>query len=485
MKAVIKWVAWIAGIWVGILIALEIFLASSAVTNIVNKVASEYIDGELTFGKVRLSMFQHFPSASISLENFSITYPADRFDQDEQSGVQGRLYQSGCGEVKDTLASFDRFSASIRLRSLLAGNIHIPHLELSKPRIYAHQYGSGRYNWDIFKISETEETDTTETSLPDISVGKISLTNNPRIVYTDNGDTLSAMINLKQMTFDGRLDIAKPMDSQIDFRIDKLFAAGRMGTDTLAFGLDHLGINEKNRELSLDASAKTLAALGGIGRVALPIEINGNITLPSRFSNTMIVNGINAEVAYIPMSTSGQITVHDDRLAINLEARINQCKVNDILKGIAENIIPQTKNIDTDCIIDLQATAVGDYVFETGELPVMTASLRIPQSKIGYAGFPGKLGLMLAVDASTDTAGKVNLECFNVEMGTKGAEVRMKASSPDLLCEDPKINVDGKMDLLLDSLAELLPDSLGIKAKRFCLDQKITSELPRTYPHRT
>lgn len=465
MKAVIKWVAWIAGIWVGILIALEIFLASSAVTNIVNKVASEYIDGELTFGKVRLSMFQRFPSASISLEDFSITYPADRFDEDEQSGVQGRLYQSGCGEVKDTLASFDRFSASIRLRSLLAGNIHISHLELSKPRIYAHQYSSGRYNWDIFKISDTEETDTTETSLPDISLGKICLTDNPRIVYTDNGDTLSAMINLKQMTFDGRLDIAKPIDSQIDFRIDKLFAAGRMGADTLAFGLDHLGISEKNRVLSLDASARTLAALGGIGRVALPIEINGTVTMPGIFDNTVIINDINAEIAYIPMSASGEITVHDDRLAVDLAASINQCKVNDILKGIAENIIPQIKDIDTDCIINMQAKVVGDYVFETGELPAVTASLRIPQSNIGYTGLPGKIGLMLAADANTDTAGKVNLECFNLEIGTKGAEVKIKANAPDLLCEDPKINIDGKMDILLDSLAELLPDSLDIKAK--------------------
>ena len=73
MKAVIKWIAWIAGIWLGILIALELFLTSSALTNIVNKVASDYIDGELSFGKVELSMFKRFPSASISLENFSIT----------------------------------------------------------------------------------------------------------------------------------------------------------------------------------------------------------------------------------------------------------------------------------------------------------------------------------------------------------------------------------------------------------------------------
>ena len=465
MKAVIKWIAWIAGIWLGILIALELFLTSSALTNIVNKVASNYIDGELSFGKVELSMFKRFPSASISLENFSITYPADRFDEDEQSGVDGRLYHSGCGEDRDTLASFDRFGASIRLSSLFTGKFHISRLELCKPRIYAHQYNTGRQNWNIFKLSDTEDTDTTESSLPNIVIGKISLSNNPRIVYTHNGDTLSAMINLKQMNFDGKLDIANPLESQVDFKMEKLFAAGRTGADTLAFGLDHLAISEKSKVVTLDASAKTMAALRGIGRVAVPIEINGNITLPGFFDDAIIINGINAEIAYVPMSASGQVVVYDEKLAVDIEARINQCKVNDILKGIAENIIPETKKIDTDCIIDMQANIVGDYVFETGQLPEITASLRVPKSEIGYKGYPGKIGLELTMDASTDTAGKVNLEQFNAEVGTEGAEVKVNLSAKDLLCEDPKVNIDGKINLVLESLAEMLPDSLGVKAK--------------------
>ena len=465
MKAVIKWIAWFMGIWIGILVALELFLTSSALTNIVNKVASDYIDGELSFGKVELSMFKRFPSASISLENFSITYPADRFDQDEQAGVDGRLYHSGCGEEKDTLASFDRFGASIRLSSLIGGKIHISRLELTKPRIYAHQYGSGRQNWDIFKISDTEDTDTTESSLPNLIIGKISLSNNPRIVYTHNGDTLSAMINLKQMNFDGKLDIANPMDSKIDFRMEKLFAAGRTGADTLAFGLDHLSISEDSKVLTLDASAKTMAALRGIGRVTLPIEINGKITLPGRFDDTMVINGINAEIAYVPMSASGQVTVLEEKLAVDVEARINQCKVNEILKGIAENIIPETKNIDTDCIIDMQAKIVGDYVFETGQLPEITASLRVPKSEIGYTGYPGKIGLELAMDASCAADGKVNLERFNAKAETKGADIKVNVSAKDLLCDDPKVNIDSKMNLVLESLAELLPDSLGVKAK--------------------
>ena len=467
MKTVLKCTAWFLGIWLAILIALELFLSSAAVTNIVNRVASDYVDGELSFGKVELSMLRRFPSASLTLEDFSITYPADRFDNDEEAGLKGHLFNSGRGEISDTLASFDRFGASVRILPLIRGKIYVSNLELSKPRIHAHQYITGKVNWDIFKMSdEAEEVeDTTSSELPHIVIGRICLNNNPRIVYTDNGDTLSALINMRQMAFDGRLNVTSPVNSRINFRIDSLFAAGRIGADTLAFGLDHLGISEKNRAVSLDASAKTLAAISGVGRVAIPIKINGDVTLPGRIGKTVTINGLNAEIASIPMATSGQITLHDDRMSVDIKSGINQCKVNDILKGVAANIIPEAKKIDTDCIIDLQAIAVGDYVYDTGELPSITATLRVPESKIGYAGFPGKIGLSMAADASTDSQGKVNLEIFKAEVGTDGAEIKVKVNADDLLCDDPKVNIDGKMDLILESLVKILPDSLDIKAK--------------------
>lgn len=109
IKKILKGIGWFSGTWIIILAAVEIFMTSSALTSLVNKVAAEFIDGELSFGKVELSMFKRFPSASIALEDFSITYPSDRFDLAEQSGPQGWLLKQGCGEESDTLASFDRF----------------------------------------------------------------------------------------------------------------------------------------------------------------------------------------------------------------------------------------------------------------------------------------------------------------------------------------------------------------------------------------
>ena len=465
-RRIFRWAAWITGGWIFVLILLELILRSSAVTGMINRTASEYIDGELTFGKVEVSLFRHFPSATMSLHEFSITYPADRFDEDEKNGAQGPLFRSGHGEVSDTLASFDRFSASIRLGALITGKISIPYLELSKPRIHAHSYGSGRSNWDIFNMPQdtTETPDTTEASLPEIRIGRISLNGNPRIVYTDNGDSLSALVNLKEVSFRGRFDTKKLSRNRIGLRVDSLFAAVRSGSDTIALGMDHLRISEKGRNIKLTASAKAYASASEIGRTTIPIGITGDITLPERSGKTVTVNGFSADIATIPVKASGEFAFEKDRLAVSLNAGIKECRINDLMKGIAADIIPAAKNITTDSRLEFNADINGDYVYESGRLPEIYASIRIPSSKIGYKGFPGKVNLEVSAEGSTDSKGRLNFDIKKADLSANGADLKIRGRLSDMLCNDPVVTIDGDLDIALDSLATLLPDSLGLSA---------------------
>ena len=465
-RRIFRWAAWITGGWIFVLILLELILRSSAVTGMINRTASEYVDGELTFGKVEVSLFRHFPSATMSLHEFSITYPAERFDEDEKNGAQGPLFRSGHGEASDTLASFDRFSASIRLGALITGKISIPYLELSKPRIHAHSYGSGRSNWDIFNMPQdtTETPDTTEASLPEIRIGRISLNGNPRIVYTDNGDSLSALVNLKEVSFRGRFDTKKLSRNRIGLRVDSLFAAVRSGSDTIALGMDHLRISEKDRNIKLTASAKAYASASEIGRTTIPIGITGDITLPERSSKTVTVNGFSADIATIPVKASGEFAFHKDRLAVSLNAGIKECRINDLIKGIAADIIPAAKNITTDSRLEFNADINGDYVYESGRLPEIYASIRIPSSKIGYKGFPGKVNLEVSAEGSTDSKGRLNFDIKKADLSANGADLKIRGRLSDMLCNDPTVTIVGNMDIALDSLGTLLPDSLGLSA---------------------
>ena len=473
IKRIFRWVAALAGAWLVILIGLEVFLRSSAMTDIVNNVAAEYIDGELAFGKVQASMFRHFPSASVSLEDFSITYPADRFDSYEQIGADGPLYRAGQGESADTLASFKRFTASVRIGPLVTGKIRIPLVELSKPRIYAHQYASGGSNWDIFKTeSEEEVNDSTDAGMPDIMLGRINLTDSPRIIYTSGADTLSAMINLKEMRFSGRLDTRKPGKSRISLALDSMFVAGRSCSDTVALGLNHLGISEKDRHLKIHATANAFASTEAFSRITVPMIFRGHVTLPKRNESIISIDDFTADIAKVPFRFSGTLDMREDRLAMDMKGGIASCRIDDVIKELISDIIPSSGNIITNSTIELQAAVKGDYVYETGGLPYVSASLKIPFSEVGYKGFPGKVNLEFLAEASTDSNGKINIDITKADLGADGANIKAHGKVYDLLSEDPGLDIGGRMDIDLHTVATQLPDSMNVTAQG-----KVTAEL--------
>ena len=68
-KRITRPILWIAGIWVVLLLVLQIVLSPSVLTRIVNRFATEYVDADVSFEKVRLSMFRHFPNAGIIIDD--------------------------------------------------------------------------------------------------------------------------------------------------------------------------------------------------------------------------------------------------------------------------------------------------------------------------------------------------------------------------------------------------------------------------------
>ena len=130
----------IVGLWVLLIIALQIVLDSSFLTNTANKYAAEFIDGNLRFGNISASVFKSFPNLNLTVEDATITYPHEKFVAYDTIGVQGHLREEGRGEPEDTLASFRNLTVSVNYLSLLRGCINVRHLYLDKPRIFLHQY---------------------------------------------------------------------------------------------------------------------------------------------------------------------------------------------------------------------------------------------------------------------------------------------------------------------------------------------------------
>lgn len=461
-----KITAWVLGIWVAVILILEILLSTPLLTKSVNRIAADYIDGEISFGKVSASMLKNFPSMTLTLEDLSITYPSDRFDKEEKASPQGMLMYMGNGETADTLASFSRFSTSIRVIPVLFGNLIIRDVSLEGPRIFAHAYGNGRTNWNMFRFGEAEEDeDSTALVLPRISIGKIGITDNSQIVYTDSRDTIFTFIELKQAVFDGRLSTRNSSKNRLGLSVDSMFVAGRVAADTLAFGLNRFHIHEHDDHMDLEADAKTTLATSAFGRMNIPINLSTTLHFPKDSVPALGVHNFRAEIAALPFEGEADLRFHEGRTEINGELSVTECQIDDIMKKFVRNFIPEADQISTDAVIGLDATFKGDYVSATGQLPTFHVDVIMPQATFAHKGLEEEVTVAFDAFLANTRRGVMNFNINDLVLSANGLSLNGYGNASDILSDDPTITLDGSIAASLDSLMRFVPDSLDMTAR--------------------
>lgn len=137
----------ITGITVAVILVLMLvlpFLFQDKVMNIVKKEANEMLNARLDFESLHISLFSHFPSASIELNGLSL---------------------SGVGDFEgDTLVSARSIDVAVNVMSLFGDEgFDVNYIVLDRPSVKAVKLADGRVNWDIMKPDTLAvEEDTTE-----------------------------------------------------------------------------------------------------------------------------------------------------------------------------------------------------------------------------------------------------------------------------------------------------------------------------------
>lgn len=448
----------ILGIWAFVIIALQVLLNSKVMTRVVNAVASEYIDGSIVFDKVTASMFRSFPYFNVTIDDFSITYPHDRFSSfDDSLSVNDFLMRQGRGTETDTLAHFDRFSAAIDYVSLIFGKYRIRLAELSSPRVFAHQYDSLNANWNVFKFPLGDGSDTSSHPLPPISVSRVRLSERPFVVYTNPADTIFGTVSLKELFFNGRLTTEKGRKTDISLSLDSLFFAGRLPADTVAFAMDQMRIKNHGEYFDVGMNSKAFLALRSNGRMVIPINIGGLIK-PDLAEKILDVPELSVSVANVLVKGDAYLRLSGKKPCIKADLSIDKQRVSEIASAFKDNF-PILGKFDTDATITLDAHCDGEY--SEGVFPDMSVRLQIPRSEITYEGMgeTGVLDLDLTLKTENEKL-RANIPdfCFSL----RGIDLSLSGSCENLLDSDPSITLDSDIKVDLDSLSYLFPDSLGI-----------------------
>lgn len=460
-----KPVLWtLLGIWAVVIIALQIILNSSVLTRIVSDVANEYVEGDVTFSGIKASMFKSFPNLNVTIDDFSITYPHDRFAAFDSPVVPGGyLLDSGRGESADTLAHFRKLSVSVNYLAAIACRIRIRHASLDHPRIFAHQYDSTSANWNLFgnKASDKDTSEATST-IPPLSVGKVVLSGRPFIVYTNPSDTIFGCIFLKQLTAKGHYDARKNKLERVNLELDSLFVAGRLPADTVAFGLERLGVKERLGHFDVSLRSRLFLGLKSSGRMSIPIEINGGV-FPELDKKRVAVEDMTAHIATIGLTADGKADFSGNDIHIKASVATEKSPVSEMIEYFGDNF-PVLKKLRTDALLSVNASCDGYYNKSTGGLPPLSVQVKVPDSRIRWEGIDGEGRFDLDMTARSEN-GRLSAEIPDFCFSVNGMKISIKGTADNLLGGDPRFDISSDIHVVLDSLAAYLPDTLGISVQ--------------------
>jgi hypothetical protein len=454
----------IVGFFVLLLVAVQIILSPKFLTKIVNRFAADYVDGTVHVEKVRASVFRSFPYLNILADGFSITYPHERFAQfDGLCRETGRfaLVNRGRGEVEDTLASLRRLDVSVNAMSLLSGKVDIRRALVYSPRIFAHYYDSTSANWNILKLGSGEKESSGE-AMP-IIIRKAGLLERPYVVFTNPKDTLHAFIAMKDIMFKGNLNTADILHTRWGLDVDSLFVSGRLPADTLALGLDHLGLHGGSQSLVLDAQSKAYLASATRGRMALPIGLLAQGSLPDREDGAVEVKVDTAALnaASLVLQAFGDVVLREDRTSVKASAKIDDCPLTAIANDYGA-LVPELRKIHTNAVLSLQADCDGDFVPSESRIPDINARLRVPYTDIAYEDIPYRGFTELDVKAATDSCYKLNVDIDKLLLDIFGVSLNLKGGADDALGGDPLIKLHGDIGADLATILDTFVDDGGI-----------------------
>lgn len=353
------------GLVLVLLVTLQIVLRPAVLTGIVNKIAADYVEGDVSFREVKAHVIKSFPYLHLEAEDFAVTYPHSRYARYDSltppSTRRRGLMRAGCqeGGGQDTLASFRRLDMELNYMALLQGKYHLHNLELTRPRIFAHSYGSSAANWDILPIGrsggesgDAKADSTGAKPLPEIHLNRICLTDRPFLVYTDLQDTLAVGLRLER-----------------------------------------LELREKDRRCILTADAKAFLRTTDYGRLRLPIHLEADATLPEAAPGELgaQIHSLNLQLSALEMNAAGELwRRRDGSLDVDLQASVKDAPMGRLIQEYQDNI-PSLKKLKTNAIVSLEAQAKGTY--GNGLTPATEARVRIPSAKVNYEGLEARVDL--------------------------------------------------------------------------------------------
>lgn len=396
------WVKLLVGIGIAataiiliVLVALTVavsYLKPERLTPLVAKYANEYLDADVSLGRVEISFWSTFPKFVLDVEGLSVRSKAlDRLPADIRRQLP---------EWSDSLISLRHFNGAVNIPKLSIGEIALYDILIEKPTVNVVVATKDIANYDIFPVSDDTEEDSGEVSIPRISFGTFRIADNMAVRYFSVPDStdVSLLLNATQIA----------------------------GIDAPVY--------------TVGVEGNTTADIAGLRIDELMFGIGGRILWNQSNPHELEFDDFEVKVNNVPAEISAKINFENELTVDDMDFALPLTPVNDIIALIPETMRGELSNISTDLSVKGDVHLTAPYVPANDSIPSFAISLFIPEGKMRY----DKLILnRFALEMIADINGR-NLDNSLVDVRRmvavgEGVGFELNAKAADLL-SDPLID---------------------------------------------
>jgi len=342
---------------IGVLFLLP-YIMPGTISQKIKTLVNHSIDGKVEFSKARLSFFNHFPSLTLTLYDFSSTGSAP--------------YQH------EKLFSAGELALGIRILPLIKGEIHVDKFFLSKADVNIMVNEKGEANYNIYRsASNSTDTASSPDSTTALKIEKIVI-EKANLVYNDSSSKI--LINTKGLNYTGKGDLSKAI---FDLRSD-------LTVDSFDFYYETEPYILKKR---INASLIT--------------KINTNSLAFEFTKNKLRINRL-------PFEASGKYEFLKKGYYMNFELKSDETRLRRVFTVLPPAYLEWMEKTKMKGTASITASLSGRYITGTDTMPDLAFSMKVRDGYIAFEKAPAPVSNLYLDFASNMKA--LNLDSLSVNI---------------------------------------------------------------------
>ncbi|MEG1635434.1 MAG: hypothetical protein RR388_07390, partial [Rikenellaceae bacterium] len=287
-------------IFVVIPIVVSIILTPTRLSKITTAYSKDYINGNVTFSSVKINLFEHFPYATVVIDDGEVVSHV----LDGDSLLRGA----------DTLLQFKRLSVAINPITMLSSTITFRYIGIDGLRLNGVVAEDGRANWDIL-IADT----TSESSSPmSVALRELKISGGLKVDYVDHKISDSYHFAMRDLNLKGYITDKQHKLKIDEFNADGISISGEMLDKKTEFKtlISLISITrEDKRNFLIDIKSSNSVKQDSVNLCQqLPVELTGGLKFDSLAHGKITLDNLKLKIADIASVFNGSVIMKKDSI---------------------------------------------------------------------------------------------------------------------------------------------------------------------------